>query len=107
MRLISLQYTQKMCQRYKQSSGLYLQGPFYIYKSLTSPIFEGTYNMLVSIHSNEFQKMSEARRTESAANKISAIAEQTDDNFSSYHSRKIQIGEHMIPFYVEFDIFNK
>lgn len=67
MRLISLQYTQKMCQRYKQSSGLYLQAPLYIYKSLTSPIFEGTYNMLVSIHLNEFQKMSEARRTESAA----------------------------------------
>lgn len=72
-----------MCQRYKQSSGLYLQAPLYIYKSLTSPIFEGTYNMLVSIHLNEFQKMSEARRTESAANKISAIAEQTDDNFST------------------------
>lgn len=83
MRLISLQYTQKMCQHYKQSSGLYLQAPLYIYKSLTSPIFEGTYNMLVSIHLNEFQKMSEARRTESAANKISAIAEQTDDNFST------------------------
>lgn len=51
--------------------------------------------------------MSEATRTESAANKISAVAEQTDDNFSSYHSRTIQRGEHMIPFYVEFDTFNK
>lgn len=51
--------------------------------------------------------MSYERRKERGANKISAIAEQTDDNFSSHHSIKIQRGEHMIPFYVEFDIFNK
>lgn len=46
--------------------------------------------------------MSEATRTESSANKILAIAEQTP-----YHSRKIQRGVQMIHFYVEFQIFNK
>lgn len=42
--------------------------------------------------------ISEETRTESAANKISAIAEQTYDNFSSYHSRKIQRGTSDLPF---------
>lgn len=43
--------------------------------------------MLLSFHFIEFQKMSEARRNESGANKISAFAEQTEDIFPDYSSK--------------------
>lgn len=63
--------------------------------------------MLVSNHLIGFQKMSEASRTEIAANKISTFADPAAIFCSPYHSRIIQRGAHIVHFYVEFDIFNK
>lgn len=60
--------------------------------------------MLVLIHLIGFQKMSEATRTEIAANKISTFA---DLALPPLNSEIIQKGAHMIHFYVEIDIFNK